>query len=136
MKTFGNDTEHIFNKSRAIWVQIKHVHDILPIHTVSMLERIGWKLFDKVSGHCFFIFTTNYSGDSVVRAFAPWAGGRGFDPRPRHTKDVIKMEPAASLLYAKRTRTGLASLLSQTSFNKRDGYHPKWAVESDKYKLG
>ena len=28
------------------------------------------------------------SGGSLVRAFAPRAGGRGFDPRPRHTKDV------------------------------------------------
>ena len=38
------------------------------------------------------------SGGSVVRAFAPWAGGRGIDPQPRHTKDVIKMVPDASLL--------------------------------------
>ena len=28
------------------------------------------------------------SGGSMVRAFAPWAGGRGFDSQPRHTKYV------------------------------------------------
>ena len=50
--------------------------------------------------------------------FTPWAGGHGFDPRPRHTKDVIKMVPDASLLGAQHIRTGLASLSSQTSFKK------------------
>jgi len=37
---------------------------------------------------------------SVVRAFARRAGGRGFDPRPRRTKAVMKMVPDASLLGA------------------------------------
>jgi len=37
----------------------------------------------------------------------------------------------ASLLGAQHIRTGHASLSSQTSFKKRDGYHPEWAVESD-----
>ena len=50
----------------------------------------------------------------MVRAFA----GRGFDPRPRHTKDVIKMVPDASLLGAQHIRTGLASLTSQNSLKK------------------
>ena len=63
--------------------------------------------------------TSLCSSGSVVKAFAPWAGGRGFDPRPRHTKDVIKMVPDASLLSAQHTRTGLASLSSQTSLKKR-----------------
>ena len=58
------------------------------------------------------------SGGSVVRAFAPRAGGRGFDPRPRHTKEVIKMVPDVVLLSAQHIRTGLASLSSQTSFKK------------------
>jgi len=40
-------------------------------------------------------------------------------------KDVIKMVPDASLLGAQHIRTGLASLSSQTSFKKRDGYHLK-----------
>jgi len=39
--------------------------------------------------------------------------GCGFDPRPRNTKDVIKMVPDASLLSAQHIRTGLASLSSQ-----------------------
>jgi len=43
----------------------------------------------------------------------------------RHTKDVIKMVPDASLLGAQHIRTGLASLSSQTSVKKRDGYHPE-----------
>jgi len=59
---------------------------------------------------------TNRSGGSVVRAFALSAGGRGFDPRSRHTKDVIKMVTDASLLSAQHKRIGLASLSSQTSF--------------------
>jgi len=42
-----------------------------------------------------------------------------FDPRPCHTKDVIKMVPDAFLLSAQHIRTGLASLSSQTSFKKR-----------------
>ena len=61
----------------------------------------------------------NRSGGSVVRAFAPWALGRGFDPRPRHTKDVIKMVPDASLLSAQHIRTGLASLSSQNLVKKK-----------------
>jgi len=47
---------------------------------------------------------------SVVRAIAAGAEGHGFDLRPHHTKDVIKMVPVASLLSAQHTRTGLASL--------------------------
>ena len=63
------------------------------------------------------IFKRKYSsGGTVVGAFAP--GGHGFDPRPRHTKDVIKMVPDASLLGAQHIRTGLASLSSQTSLKK------------------
>ena len=54
----------------------------------------------------------------MVRAFAPWVGGRGFYPRPCHTKDVIKMIPEASLLGAQHIRTGLASLYSKTSLKK------------------
>ena len=46
-------------------------------------------------------------------------GGRGFDPRPRHTKDVIKMVPDAYLLGAQHIRTGLACLSSPTSFKKK-----------------
>jgi len=42
------------------------------------------------------------------------------DPRLRHTKDIIKMVPDASLLGAQHIRTGLASLSSQTSFKKKD----------------
>ena len=73
------------------------------------------------------------SGGSVDRAFASWAWGRGFDPRPRRTKDVIKMVPDAFLLRAQHIRihVGLASLSSQTLFKIRDGFHPEWAVESN-----
>ena len=46
------------------------------------------------------------------------AEGCGFDPRPRHTKDIIKMVPDASLLSAQHIRTVLASLSSQTLFKK------------------
>ena len=60
---------------------------------------------------------------SVVRAGATWAGGCGFDPWPRHTKDVIKMVPDASLLSAQHIRIVLASFSSQTSFKKWDGFH-------------
>jgi len=45
--------------------------------------------------------------------------------RPRHTKDVIKMVPDPFLLGAQHIKTGLASLSSQTSLKKRDGYHPE-----------
>ena len=55
----------------------------------------------------------------MVRAFAPKAGGHGFDPRPRHTKDVINMVPDAFLLSAQHIRTGLAALFSQTSLKKK-----------------
>jgi len=37
--------------------------------------------------------------------------------------DIVKMVPDASLLDAQHIRIGLASLSSQTSFKKRDGYH-------------
>ena len=41
--------------------------------------------------------------DSVmVRASASGAGDRGFDPRPRHTKDV-KMVPVTTLLCAQHS---------------------------------
>ena len=36
----------------------------------------------------------------MVSALTPLAGCRGFDPRPRHIKGVIKMVPDASLLSA------------------------------------
>jgi len=36
----------------------------------------------------------------------------------RHTKDVIKMVPDASLLSAQHIKTGLASLSSQTLLKK------------------
>jgi len=81
--------------------------------------RIDWKCI------AFFIcLSKEVSGGSVVRAFAPWAGGRGFDHRPRHTKAVIKMVPYASLLGAQHIRTGLASLFSQTSFKKKKRWIP------------
>jgi len=51
-----------------------------------------------------------------VRAFAPRAGGLGFDNRPRHTKDVIKLLPYLFLLLITlHKRIDLTSLLSQTS---------------------
>ena len=53
-------------------------------------------------------------------AFASCAGGRGFDPRPRHTKAIIKMVPDASLLRAQHIRIGLASHPSQTLFQKNE----------------
>jgi len=65
------------------------------------------------------------------RAFTPWAGGCGFEPRPCHTKDVIKMVPDASLLRAQHILIGLVYLSSQTSFKKWDGFYLGWAVESD-----
>jgi len=77
-----------------------------------------------------FIYFYDHSGGSVVRAFAPWMPGRGFDPRPRHTKDVIKMVPDASMLRAQHIMIGLASLPSQTLL-KMSGFHLEWVVESD-----
>jgi len=41
-----------------------------------------------------------------------------FDPPLRHTKDVIKIVPDASLLSAKHIIIGLASLSSQTWLKK------------------
>jgi len=43
--------------------------------------------------------------------------GKPFYPRPRNTKDVIKILPDASLFSAQHKRIGLASLSSQTLFN-------------------
>jgi len=45
---------------------------------------------------------------------SPQVGGRGFDHRPRHTKDVIKTVPDTSLLSAQNIRNDLDSLSSQT----------------------
>ncbi|KAL3837247.1 hypothetical protein ACJMK2_022615 [Sinanodonta woodiana] len=39
---------------------------------------------------CLFTSPSNRFGGLVVRASAPEAGGRGFDPRPSHTKDLQK----------------------------------------------
>jgi len=50
----------------------------------------------------------------IGTALVPRAGGRGFDPRLRNTKDVIKMEPDASLISTHHKRIGLAYLSSQT----------------------
>ena len=98
--------------------------------TTGVASSLLKQFYSKVTNDpCLLGFTTSQhaqiykvvdSGGSVVKAFAPWAGGCGFDPRPpRHTKDVIKMVPDASLLSAQHIRTGLASLSSQTSFKKR-----------------
>ena len=71
--------------------------------------------FGSQFNNCYIEFTVyDRSGGSMVRVFAPQAGGCGFDPRPCHTKDVIKMVPDTSLLSAQYIRTGLASLPSQT----------------------
>ena len=48
---------------------------------------------------------THRSSGSVVRALGPRAGGRGFDPRPCQTKDVIEMVPDTSLLSAQHIKT-------------------------------
>ena len=47
----------------------------------------------------------------MVRASASEAGGRGFDPGPGHTKDLVKMIPVATLLGAQhyKASTGFSS---------------------------
>jgi len=70
--------------------------------------------------------TSNRSGGSVVRAFTSWTRS-WVRSRPRHTKNVIKMEPDASLLSAQHIRIGLVSLISNL-VKKGDGFHPEWAV--------
>ena len=101
---------------------------------VGSSQEIGGQCYLDPYGECVLSIATSFSwwflwwglvlwfsiGGSVVRAFAQWAGGRGFDPRPRHTKDVIKMVPDASLFGAQHIRTGLASLSSQTSFKTKE----------------
>jgi len=68
------------------------------------------------SGQKSYLHNTNErSGGSVVH---PRAGGRGFDPRPHPTKDIIKMVPDASLLGAWHIRSGF-SLLSNLIQKKR-----------------
>ena len=52
----------------------------------------------------------NRNGELVVIAFALCAGGRWFNPRPRHTKYVIKMVPDAFLLDAQHIRSGFSLL--------------------------
>ena len=64
--------------------------------------------------HLLLYVDFNRSGGSVVRMFAPWAGGRGFDTRPRFTKNVTKTVPDASLLSALYIWIVLAFLSSQT----------------------
>jgi len=85
---------------------------LLPL---AVVLRAYWRYLFFAPVHLFKLYLTQ-SGGSVVRAFAPWAGGRGFDPWARHTKDVIQMVPDASLLGAQHIRTGLAFVSSQTSF--------------------
>ena len=46
------------------------------------------------------------------------------------------MEPFASILSAQHIRIGLASLSSQTPFQKLDGFPLECAVEGDQHKFG
>ena len=97
---------------------LTHCLFVLSVDWLPDFRMRGWYLFYVLFYLMCVIFSwilkmsLNRSAGSVVRAFAPCAGGRGFDPRPRHTKDVLKMVPDASLLSAQHIRTGLASLSS------------------------
>jgi len=55
----------------------------------------------------------------VVRAFTLKAAGHAFDPRPRHTKDVIKMVPDAPLLSTQHIKMSGFSLLSNLIKEKK-----------------
>ena len=46
------------------------------------------------------------------RASASGAGGRGFDPGPRHTKGVKNMVPVATLLGAQHYKASTGSSLT------------------------
>ena len=56
--------------------------------------------------------TVNRSRWLSGRASASGAGGRGFEPRPRHTKGV-KMVPVATLLGAQHYKASTGSPLTQ-----------------------
>jgi len=49
-------------------------------------------------------------------SYTPIAGGRGFDPQTRHTKDFIKMVRDDFLLSARHKKIGRAPLFSQPCF--------------------
>ena len=131
-KTFPcMDEPAIKSRFKVTLVRKSHMISISNMPIVNNETRCVW-----VQGHAYqkksMISTSNISsGGLVVRAFAPWAGNRGFDPRPRHTKDVIKMVPDAALHSAQRITIGLASLSTHTSLKMWDGFHPEWTVESD-----
>jgi len=99
-------------------------------HWSLVLKVCHWKLYHlKLSNsgcYCKYLEATSSLMCEITAAVAQW-----FDPRLRHTKDVKKMVPDASLLSAQHRRIGLASLSARTLFKKRDGYHLEWAVEND-----
>ena len=45
---------------------------------------------DKLHPSWYVTCIKDASGGSVGGVFAPWVGGRGLEPLPRHTKDVKK----------------------------------------------
>jgi len=113
----------------SLWTHLLLADVYLPlVEVLGFLQRPHVRpdlLLTQLQGRLHLLELKCYSsGGSVVRAFAPWAGGRWFDPRPRHTKDVIKMVPDACLLSAQHIRTGLASLSSQTSLKKKRRWIP------------
>ena len=111
--------------------KLKHKLSFIQLETVTLLKTNNYNIYARMSNFISlflwsslvdnaylrsrFLLITSYwiksiingSDGPVVRAFAPWAGGRGFDPRPRHTKSVIKMVTYDSALSAQRIRTCL-----------------------------
>jgi len=138
--------------------------DVIYLMKTCVLESFDEKVkFDLFLLVCLiywsFFNTYMISGRWVVRALTPvrgrsrvtftllvwpiyWSferlprGLRSVRSTPRHTKDVIKMVPKASLLSAQHIRIILASLSSQNTFTNWDVFHPKWMIEGNKYKLG
>ena len=109
----------VFNFPHVFFLPAKHRFCITLHKKLKNLNCIK-HLQDPIDLHVFRQHQIcNMNIAAVAQWFAPWAGGRGFDPRPCHTKD-IKNGTRCFLAWrsAYKDRSG-SSLLSNLVKKKR-----------------
>lgn len=96
---------------------VSHLPQILNYFPSKLLGQIGWHFTSMIKPYQIWIIILKHQNNEDIklhwwlsgRAFAPEAGGCGFNPLPRHTKDIIKMAPDAFLRSPQHIRIGLVS---------------------------
>jgi len=110
---YWNETCKICSKTHFVLSESYSAVLNCHMYTAPMARRaiLSWC---PLTWHVYIVYTILSLNISSIyisgRVFAPCAGGRGFDPQPHHTKDIIKMIPDASLLSSRQVRLSMAEM--------------------------